>query len=135
MLIINVRDNENNRWKRNAKEKRKKKNKEDGSYSEWVRDKSIRWAFKSGFLQLICKASLIFKSNLESALSIILKEENYESKHVAVEFRFLKIWDLLSFLICSSILVFKSTSFSNSNQQLGLYMKKIIFNEVKWNKN
>ena len=60
------------------------------------------------FLQLICKASLIFKSNLELALSIILKErELCESKHVAVECRCLKIWDLLSFLICSSILVLK----------------------------
>ena len=59
-----------------------------------------------GFLQLICKASLIFKSNLELALSIILKQrELYESKHVVVECRCLKIWDLLSFLICFSILV------------------------------
>ena len=33
-----------------------------------------------GFFQLICKASLIFKSNLELALSIILKQrELYES--------------------------------------------------------
>ena len=59
-------------------------------------------AFKLGFLQLICKVSLIFKSNLELALSIILKQrELYESKHVAVECRCLKTWDLLSFLICS----------------------------------
>ena len=59
-----------------------------------------------GFLQLICKASLIFKSNLELALSIILKQrELYKAKHVVVECRCLKIWDLLSFLICSSILV------------------------------
>ena len=37
-----------------------------------------------GFLQLICKASLIFKSNFELALTIILKDkELYESKHVA----------------------------------------------------
>ena len=63
--------------KEKRKRKKKKKNKEDGSYSECVRDKSICWAFKSGFLQLICKASLIFKSNLEFALSIILKEENW----------------------------------------------------------
>ena len=48
------------------------------------------------FLQLICKASLTFKSNLELALPIILKErELYESKHVAMECRCLKIWDLL----------------------------------------
>ena len=65
-------------------------------------------SFKLGFLQLICEASLIFKSNLGLALSIILKEtELHESKNVAVECRCLKIWDLLSFFICSSILVLK----------------------------
>ena len=49
-------------------------------------------AFNLDFLQLICKASLIFKSNLELALSIILRQrELYESKHVAVEHRCLKI--------------------------------------------
>ena len=65
-------------------------------------------AFKLGFLQLICKTSLIINSNLELALSVVLKErELYESKHVAVECRCLTIWDLLSFFICSSILVFK----------------------------
>ena len=57
-------------------------------------------AFKLGFFQLICKASLIFKSSLEVALSIILeKREVYQSKHVVVECSCLKIWDLLSFLI------------------------------------
>ena len=65
-------------------------------------------SFKVGFLQLICKASLIFQSNLGLALSIILKEtELHESKNVAVECRCLKIWDLLSLFICSSILVLK----------------------------
>ena len=89
-------------------QKTKKKNKGDRSYSERVRDKWFFWTFKLGFFQLICKCSLIFKSNLELALSIILKErELYESKHVAVECRCLKIWDLLSFLICSSIIVLK----------------------------
>ena len=44
------------------------------------------------FLQLICKASLIFKLNLQLALSIISKErELYKSKHVAVVCRCLKI--------------------------------------------
>ena len=48
------------------------KSKGNRSYSERVRAK---WfcAFKLGFLQPTCKASLIFKSNSESALSIILK--------------------------------------------------------------
>ena len=46
---------------------------------------------KLDFLQLIGKA-LMFKSNLELVLSIILKQrELYESKHVAVECRCLKI--------------------------------------------
>ena len=115
MPIISVRDNEN-RWIKNTKKKTKqtnKKNKQrqkrtrgDRSYSERVRAKWFCCAFKLGFLQLICKASLIFKSNLELALSIILKQrELYESKHVSEEYRCSKIWDLLSFLICSSILV------------------------------
>ena len=110
MSIISVRDNENNRWKRNAEKKKTKteKNKGDKSYSERVRAKWFCCAFKLGFLQLICKASLIFKPNLELALSIISKErELYESKHVVVGCRCLKIWDLLSFLICSSLLVLK----------------------------
>ena len=50
------------------------------------------------FLQLICKASLIFKSNLELALPIILKQKQlYESKNDAVECRCLKIWDCYPF--------------------------------------
>ena len=60
----------------------------DRSYSESVRSKLFYCVFKLGFLQLICQVSLIFKSNLELALSIILKQrELYESKHVAVECR------------------------------------------------
>ena len=93
-----------------AKEKQTKAERSKGnrSYSERVRARWFCCAFKLGFLQLVCKASLIFKSNLELVLSIILKQrELYESKHVAVECRCLKIWDLLSFLICSSILVLK----------------------------
>ena len=40
------------------------------------------------FSQLICKASLIFKPNLELAVSIILRQrELYESNHVTVECR------------------------------------------------
>ena len=96
--------------KTTTKEKQTKTERSKGNrrYSERVRAKWFCYAFKLGFLQLICKASLIFKSNLELALSIILKQrELYESKHVAVECRCLKIWDLLSFLICSSILVLK----------------------------
>ena len=78
------------------------------SYSERVRAKWFCRVFKLDFLQLICNASLIFKWNLELALSIILKQRGwYESKYVAVECRCLKTWDLFSFLIYSSILVLK----------------------------
>ena len=54
--------------------KKTKKNKWDGSYSERVRAKWLCYAFKLDSLQVMCKASMIFKSNLELALSIILKE-------------------------------------------------------------
>ena len=86
MLIISVRDHENNRWKRNAKKTNKDRKKQGGgggekggnrSYSERVRAKLFCWAFKLGFLQLLSKASLIFKSNLELALSVILKEREF----------------------------------------------------------
>ena len=53
-----------------TKEKQTKTERTKGnrSYSERVRAKWFCCAFKLGFLQLICKASLIFKSNLELAL-------------------------------------------------------------------
>ena len=109
MLIVNFRDNESKWWKRKGKTtKTKKKQRCDGSYSDSVRAKWFCCAFKLGFVQWMCKASLIFKSNLKLALPIILKErELYESKQAVVECKCLKIWDLLSFLICSSILVLK----------------------------
>ena len=51
-----------------------------------MRAKWFCYAFKLGFPQVISKACLIFKLNLELALSIILEErESYESKHVEVE--------------------------------------------------
>ena len=105
MKIIDESETQKQKQKKQKKKRKKKKNKGDGTYSKMVRDKWFCSAFKSGFLQLICKASSIFKLNLELALSIILKKrEWYESRHVAVECRCL-IWDLLSFFICSSILV------------------------------
>ena len=45
------------------------------SYSERVTSKWFCCAFTLGFLQLICKVSLIFKSNIELALSIILQQK------------------------------------------------------------
>ena len=78
MLIISVRDNENNRGNRNAKIKQKTKTGKNNegrgrNYSKRGRDKRFCCAFKLSFLQLICKVSLVFKSNLELALSIMLK--------------------------------------------------------------
>ena len=61
------------------KKKKTEKNKKDGSYSERARANWFCCAFKLSFLQLIHKASLIFKSDLELALSVILKE-NYVSQ-------------------------------------------------------
>ena len=82
--------------------------------SKRVRDKWFCWAFNLGFLQLICKASLIFSSNLELALSIILKERQlYESKHIAAECRCLRIWDLLSFLMLLNPSFKMATRFTN----------------------
>ena len=59
-----------------TKQKQTKADKSNGnsSSSERVRAKWLCCAFKLGFLQLLCKASLIFKSNLELTLSIILKQ-------------------------------------------------------------
>ena len=106
--IRKIIDERETQTKKIKNEKKKKKTGGDGSYSKTMRDKWFCWAFKLGFVQLICKASLILRSNLELALSIILKEwELFESKHLAVECRCLKIWYLLPFLICSSILVLK----------------------------
>ena len=91
MEIIGERERQRN--------KDRKKQRSGASYSKNMRAKWFCCAFKLGFVQLICKASLIFKSNLELALSSNLKErELSESKHVAVESGCLKIYDLVSFL-------------------------------------
>ena len=87
---------------------KEKQTKTERCSSERVTAKWFYYVFKLGFIQLIYKGSLIFKSNLQLPLSIILKQtEWYESKDVVVECRCLKIWYFLSFLICSSILVLK----------------------------
>ena len=57
-----------------AKNKDRKEQRGDTSYSEDMRAKLFCCA--SAFLQLICKVSLVFESNLELALSIILKERD-----------------------------------------------------------
>ena len=57
MLIISVRDNENDRWKTNTKNKDRKEQRGDASFRESVRAKWFCCAFKLSFLQLIGKAS------------------------------------------------------------------------------
>ena len=71
MLIISVRDNENNTWKRKAKNKDRKEQRCDKIYSESWRAEWFCSMLKLGFLQLICKASLILKQNVELTLSIM----------------------------------------------------------------
>ena len=95
MELINERDKKNPTKKQQRKQNKNKDRKMQRSgarYSESVRAKWFCCALKLGFVQSICKASLIFMSNLELALSIVLKErELHESKHVVVECRCLKI--------------------------------------------
>ena len=70
-----------------------------------MRAKWFCCAIKLGFVQLRWKVSLIFKSNLELALSVILNErESYKSKHVVVDWIY----------ILGEI---------SNHQELGLYMK------------
>ena len=102
MKIIDERQFQNTTTAKQTKTKRSKGNRRD---SERMRAKLF------DFLQLICKASLIFKANLESALSIILKQRAlYGSKDVAVEWRCLKISDLLFFFDMLLNLSFKITA-------------------------
>ena len=63
--------------RKRQKNKDRKKQRSGINYSESVRAKWFFCVCKLGFVQLICKASLIFKSNLELALSIILKETEF----------------------------------------------------------
>ena len=83
--IIKLIDKRETLKQQQQQQQQQKENKWDGRYSERVRDKWFCWVFMLCFLQLICKGSLIFKSNLALALSIILKDvELHESKHVPI---------------------------------------------------
>ena len=55
------------------KNKDRKEQRGDASYGESVRAKWFCCAFKLGFLQLICKATLILKSNLELTLNHFIR--------------------------------------------------------------
>ena len=70
MPIINARDNENNRRKGNAKIKNPKKPKHNKTKNK---DRKGQGVIEAIMKVAICKASLIFKSNLGLALSIISK--------------------------------------------------------------
>ena len=79
--------------KKQPNKRREKRTKRDTSYSEMLKAKWFCCAFKLGFLQLICKASSIFKSKLELALSINLIEREFLGQmHVTMECRYLKIF-------------------------------------------
>ena len=67
-----------------TKEKQTKTERSKGnrSYNERVRTTWFCCVFKLGFLQLICKAYLIFKSNLELAYQLFWSKENYISQSV-----------------------------------------------------
>ena len=78
--IMKTMDKKEMQKTRKERQKKTERSKGNRSYNERMRAKWFCFAFKLGFLQLICKASLIFKSNLELALSIILKQRKlYES--------------------------------------------------------
>ena len=82
MKTIDEREMQKTTKEKQTKTERSKGNR---SYSERVRAKWFCCAFKLCFLQLTGKASLIFKSNLQLALLIILKQiELDESKQVDV---------------------------------------------------
>ena len=69
MKIINERETQKQKTKQRTKNKNIHRTGHGGdrSYSESVRAKWFCCAFELGFLQLISKDSLIFKSNLELA--------------------------------------------------------------------
>ena len=75
MKIIVEKERET-KMKKIFKKKDIKKQRGGSSYSKSVRAKWLCSALKLGFVQLICTASLIFKSNLKLPLLIILKGEN-----------------------------------------------------------
>ena len=71
MKIVDEREMKENNIKKTNKDR-----KEQGvteAIVKWVRAKWFCCAFKLGFFKLICNASLIFKSDLELAVSIIFK--------------------------------------------------------------
>ena len=71
MKIVDEREMKESNIKKTNKDRKKQGATE--RIVKWVRAKWFFCAFKLGFFKLICNASLIFKSDLELALSIIFK--------------------------------------------------------------
>ena len=88
----------------NEKQTKAEKSKRNRSYSESVRAKWFCNAFNLGFLQLICRASLIFKSNLELVLSNILKQRELYELKFSLQNSLLSFESL--FLICEKLLIY-----------------------------
>ena len=88
MKIIHERKMKKTKTKQNKKDR-----KEQGVIEAIMKGWELNdFVVHLSFFQLICKASLTFKLNLELPLSIILKQrELYESDHVAVECKCSKI--------------------------------------------
>ena len=106
-----IDEREKQKTEKKERQTKTERSKGDRIHGESVRTRWFCCAFKLGFLHLICKASLIFKSNLELALSIILKQrELYESRHVAVECMLLN----LSFKMTTSFVNIARTTASTS---------------------
>ena len=72
---IDEREMQKNKRKTNTE-----RSKGNRSYRERERAKWLCCAFKLGFLQLICKASLILMSNLELEFQLFWNKENYMSQ-------------------------------------------------------
>ena len=77
MKTIDEREMQTTTKEKQTKTERRKGNR---SYSERVIAKWFCCAFKLGFLQLMWKASLIFKSNLE--LVLFQNKENYMNQSI-----------------------------------------------------
>ena len=115
MLIISVEDDENNRWKRKEKKTKTERNKGvmQAIVKVWQLDNYF--GFKLGFFELICEDSSFFKSNIELALSIILKQRELDkSKHTEVErmmFKNVRLAILFDMFLNPSFKI--TTSFAN----------------------
>ena len=97
-----------------------------------MRAKGYFCAFKLDFFQLICKVSLTFKSNLELALSIILKQREYVSQSMlrwSVDVKntiLVIVYDMLvnpNFKMKTSFTnIFRTTG--STSKQVNLYTRK-----------